>query len=226
MDLLQQIYDEAFRWYNLPFTVLMCLVLIYWTLNIIGGLFGAAFDFDFDFDADADLDPEAAGGFFSTFARALTDGEAPFMVAVSFFTTLMWASIMTLNHFFNPASVWAIGIAIMAGSLALAIYVTRMFMRFFARLFRKIFGITPQKENFIGAVGVVVTGEVTEKFGQIELNRGGVPILFNVDLLPGSPPLVKGDFARIVSKGRAGKTWLVEKTAEEPHLPTAKEGAK
>jgi len=225
MDLLKEIYEEAFRWYNLPFSVLFCLVLIYWMLNAIFGLFGAVLDFDFDFDADA-ADPEAAGGFMSSFSRALSDGEAPFMVAVSFFTTLMWATMMTLNWFFNPKSVWLIGIAIMAGSLAVAIYVTRLFMRFFVRLFRKIFGMTPQKENFIGAVGVVTTSEVTERFGQIQLDRGGVPILFNVDLLPGSPPLAKGDYARIVSKGRAGKTWLVEKTAEEPHLAPVKEGSK
>lgn len=217
MDLLQDIYHEALRWYNLPFTILFGLVLIYWAFQTIGALFGAVIDFDFDFDGDGHVEG-AEESLFGRFAYALSDGEAPFMWALSFFITLIWASMMALNHFFNPLSVWSIGIAIIAGSLALALYLTRKFMIFSARIIRRIIGMTPQKESFIGEIGVVVTGEVTEKYGQIEIDHAGVPCRFSVELMPGADPLQKGDFARIVRKGETGKTYLVEKTAEQPRL--------
>ncbi|WP_309400247.1 OB-fold-containig protein [Cerasicoccus maritimus] len=217
MELLTQIYDEAIRWYNLPFSVLFGLVLIYWAFQLIGGLFGLVFDFDFDFDGDGDIDPSEAG-LMGRFSYALSDGEAPFMWALSVFITLMWGMMMLLNHFFNPISVWGVGIAIMAGSMAIALYITRMFMRFCARVFRKLFGVTSQKETFIGAVGVVITAEVTDKYGQVELDHHGVPCRFNVVLENEAEVLVKGDYAKITSKNPNGKTYLVTKTNEEPHL--------
>ncbi|WP_200163130.1 hypothetical protein [Cerasicoccus arenae] len=171
-------------------------------------------------DADLDTDVDTEGGtVLGKFSRVLSDGEAPFTVALSFFAFLMWGMMMTLNHFFNPASVWAIGMAIMAASLAVALFITRAIMRFLSRLIRKIFGITPQNESFIDAIGVVITSEVTETFGQIEVYHDGVPCRFSVDLFPGSEPLIKGDYAKIVRKGRKGKTYLVVKTVEEPSLP-------
>ncbi|WP_309385761.1 hypothetical protein [Cerasicoccus frondis] len=217
MELLQQLYDEALRWYNLPFTILMGLVLIYWAFQIIGGLFGAVFDFDFDFDADGEIDPSEVG-LMGRFSYALSDGEAPFMWSLSFFIALMWGTMMLLNHFFNPVSVWGIGIAIMAGSMAIALYITRIFMRFCARLFRNLFGVTPQNETFIGAVGIVLTAEVTEKYGQLEIDHNGVPCRFNVVLDDGAEILTRGDHAKIVGKDASGKSYRITKTSETPHL--------
>ncbi|MGE9294721.1 MAG: hypothetical protein ACQKBV_00320 [Puniceicoccales bacterium] len=211
MELLQQLYDEALRWYNLPFTILLGIVLCYLALKVFLTLCGAAFDFDFDGDLNGEPD-----GLFSRASSALTDGEAPFWVGVSFFAFLAWTSMMVLNTIFNPASVWAIGIAIMAACAALALFITRAILRFVGRLIKRVAGMTPQDESFIDEIGVVVTGEVSEKFGQVEIRHNGVPITFNAQLLPGSTPLTKGDYARIVKKGSEGKTYMVEKTAEAP----------
>lgn len=223
MDLLEQIYTEATRWYNLPFTIMLGLVLLYWTLSILGSIFGAAFDFDLDVDGEGGVDSDGSG-FFARFSRALSDGEAPFTVSLTFFITLMWSAMMLLNYFFNPVSVWGIGIAIMAGSLAIAWYVTRVVMRFFARLIRRIFGITSQKETFIGAVGTVTTGEVTDSFGEIVVSHDGVPCKFSVQLDAGEHLLSKGDHAKIVRKSDDGRRYIVIATEEAPH--SAEEGGK
>lgn len=215
MNALEQITTEAMRWYNLPFTVLLGLLLAYWALKILLGLFGAAFDFDLD----ADVDPESVEeGFFSRASQSLSDGEAPFTVALTFFAFSTWGLMMVLNHFLNPASVWAIGLAIMAAGAAAALFVTRLLLRFAARQMRRMIGMTPQHESFIGAIGEIVTGEVTESFGQIEIQHDGAPCRLNVDLAPGSEPLTKGHRARIVSVGREGKTYLVVKADGPPPL--------
>lgn len=216
MELLQDIYHEALRWYNLPFTALFGLVLIYWAFQVVFGLFGAVFDFGFDGDVDFDSANDSVLGRFS---YALSDGEAPFMWALTFFITLAWAAMMALNYFFNPVSVWGIGIAIMAGSLAVAIYITRIVMRTCARLFRKLFGIRPQNESFIGAIGIVTTSEVNEKFGEIEINHHGVPCRFNVQIPAGERPLLKGDHARILKKSPDNRVFIVALTHEDPRLP-------
>lgn len=217
MDLLQQIYEEALRWYNLPFTVLFGLVLLYWAIQIVLGLFGAALDFDFDFDGD--VDPDAVeSSFLGRFSHSLSEGEAPFMWSLTFFISLMWASMMTLNHFFNPVSVWGIGIAIMAGSMAVALYITRLVMRFFSRLIRKVIGMTPQKESFIGAVGVVITHEVNDRFGEIEINHDGVPCRFSVEVEDGQSPLLKGEMAKILRRSTGRGSYIVAATDEAPRL--------
>ena len=46
-----ELYNEATAWYNLPLTVLLCLVVLYWIAAAFG-LAGDALDGDLDADVD------------------------------------------------------------------------------------------------------------------------------------------------------------------------------
>lgn len=56
---MTELFQEAIKWYNLPLTVLLGLVLLYWVMVVIGVLGMESLDVDVHADADVDLDVDA-----------------------------------------------------------------------------------------------------------------------------------------------------------------------
>ena len=66
------VIQQALTWYNLPLTLLLGVITLYWLMVIIGVLSADSLDFDVDtgdidvgvdLDADADVDIDAAHDF-------------------------------------------------------------------------------------------------------------------------------------------------------------------
>lgn len=240
---------EIVNYVNLPVTILMIMVLLYWAMIIVGVFGFDSLDFDFDTDVDIDLDADIgidanvgidadldvdggvgtapstsfSGGSTTTgndgALRAIFEyfylGEVPIVIIGSFFMLYFWMATVITNHYFNmdqrllPSLLWLTPNVI--GSLI----VMRYTMIPFAILFRKEPPENNTRDDMHGLVGVVKTSEVTETFGQMDVEKeSGVEITLNVRTKSGQK-LGKGDLAKILSYNQDTGTFLVELTKWE-----------
>ena len=47
--MFEELFSEALRWYNLPWSILLALTTLYWLVAIVGMIDFDFLDFDFDF---------------------------------------------------------------------------------------------------------------------------------------------------------------------------------
>ena len=101
MDLL----SEAITLANLPYTVFLGLIVLFWASVILGALDIDTFDIDFDMDADMDMDMEVDGGVdaaaTANFWSWLNLGAVPFSLWLSIFGILAWFQSMAYNAVLN-----------------------------------------------------------------------------------------------------------------------------
>ncbi|NQY32845.1 MAG: hypothetical protein HRT56_06705, partial [Coraliomargarita sp.] len=87
--MLEELITESLRWYNLPWSLMLALVGIYWAIAVFGIIDLDFLDLNFDIDADgdvdvdADLDADTGGGFIAGALEFIHLGSLPLMVVVS-----------------------------------------------------------------------------------------------------------------------------------------------
>ena len=203
---------------NLPFTVLLILVVFYWLSVIIGVLDVELFDFDLDIDMDADVDADAdmevghSGGFLYTVLNLLNIGEVPFMVVVSIAILAAWSISMMSNYYLNTNMSLLIGTGLLIPNIVVSLIIAGLV----TRPLRALFATLEQEEThakIVGRIGVVTTSEVTRTFGQVEIKTKGSPILVNVRTTDDAV-LKKGDYAIIYDEDKEKSVYFVEKHEE------------
>ncbi|MCP4105601.1 MAG: YqiJ family protein [Desulfobacteraceae bacterium] len=195
---------------NLPFTIFLGFLLLYWIAVIVG-----AADLElFDGDWMPDLDVEDAGGFMDSALQVLGVGEVPVMVLATVMAFSSWSFSMMANYYLNSRQSLLIGAGLLIPNLFVSLFITGSF----ARLVTKIFfgsGDKDEKEDqkIVFRVGVVTTSEVTSSFGQIQIQTKGAPITINArtsdDLI-----LKKGDKALVYEEDKEKGIYYVEKFNE------------
>ena len=206
--------NEAFQLVNLPATGLLLMCLLYWLMVMIGAIGVDAFDLDFDADVDVgDLDVDGdfdshAGGF-SSIAEFMHLNHVPIVIVGSLFAILFWATSFFGNHFLNPGNNLWIGLGLLSVNVPICLLITRLAIGPFAE------GFKPQendtvRERMIGLIGMVMTSEVSETFGQVSVKRDGPELVINARTTDGKPNLGKGDAAKIVAYDYERDTYLVE----------------
>ena len=235
---MSEFLHEIVNYVNLPVTLLLIMMLLYW-LMIIVGVFGFdAVDLDFDadigidgdfgIDMDADVGVDAAGtpqaasnfgggstttgneGVFRAVFEYFYLGEVPLVIIGSFFVFYFWILTITTNHYFNSDQSFLFAFLFLIPNCVVSLIAMRYTMIPFSVIFRKPPPEDKTREALLGKLGVVTTSEVTESFGQIEVQRNNdVELRLNVRTNPGKR-LGKGDAAKIVSYDHADGTFLVE----------------
>lgn len=172
---------EIIRPANLPATVLLGVVLLYWLMMITGILGLDLFDIDFDADAelDADVDGDIHGG--GVVADVLTFfhlGEVPVMIFASFFVLFFWACTIVGNHYLNPQWSLLVTLYFLVPSALLSLVLTKLAVMPMTPLFRSM--MKTDESTIIGSRGVVSTSQLDESFGQISIEQEiGPPIVVN-----------------------------------------------
>ncbi|WP_437596098.1 glycine zipper family protein [Sorangium sp. So ce590] len=102
---------------------------------------------------------------------------------------------------------WALGLAVLAGSLVVAVLLTSLAVRPLGPLFVTRHG--QAKKDLVGRVCVISTGRVDERFGQAVIDEGGASHILDVRSdTPGA--LRRGDRALLVSWDPDGEVFSVE----------------
>ena len=200
---------------NLPITILMGLVVCYW-LMVIVGVFGMdAFDIDLgldaDFEIDLDVDPgfDADGsGLFGGLLAFMHLGDVPSMIVGSLFVVFLWTCTVASNFGFNTQHNVLVSLAFVIPNILISLLATKAILWPFFNLFKGEEIKVETRENMIGLQGVVKTTEITDSFGQLEIQIDGPAIVINARTFS-AERLAKGDCAKIVAYNSANDTFTV-----------------
>ena len=183
---------------NLPFSVLLGLIVLYWLLVGLGALDVHLFSdvgHDAHVEGDAnvhhELDHDGDG-----FLHFLGIGDVPVMVIVSVLGLSMWLGSMLGNYYLTGGS-QLYALAMLVPNFLISVVVTRYVTLPLRPLFRLINKDRGPGEEVLGRVCQIVTSEATPTFGQAEITRSGASVLINVRTLD-DVVLVKGARAAVV----------------------------
>lgn len=210
---MNEFFQQALLIYNLPFTVLMGGVVIFWFFSLIGTL-DFDFDFDLDLDSDADLDPQVNAGhnFLSAALKVVNAQDVPLMMVLSILTLFMWVNSILSNYYLNPDG----SIFMAIGLLVVNFIISVIFVKVVTQPLRPFFRAMKKDEEhvpLIGSIGTVKSRVIDEKYGQVSVPReNGSPALLNAKLNEGA--LVKGETIFVVSYDEKNRRYLVKSAPE------------
>ena len=184
-------------------SVLLLVVLAYWSLVIIGGL-------DIDF-LDADIDTGGGEGDIETgdgggILGALGLGGVPLTVVVSFQVLFSWMLTAISGRLWDGVAGLVIGSATLLASFAVALGVTI----FAIKPLRPFFNTpnAPTRALLIGKVCTVTTLRVDEEFGQARYEEGSDDMVIQVRG-SAADALSKGSKVLVISEEKAGNHFNV-----------------
>ena len=225
---------EVLRPVNLPFTALMGMVTFYWLLVLLGAL-----DFDsepsldlghghdvhidgaagaHDVDHGAHLDAHDIGAF-KSLLQFLNFGNVPSMIVVSILVLSMWTISMISNRMFNPGSI-LIALGLLVPNLILTALVTKAATTPLKKLFTALNKDFDEHKPVVGRTCTILTSEVTDRFGQAQIDTSGAPLVINVRTY-GDATFSKGESALIIKEDKENNLYTVAKlTSTTPQQET------
>lgn len=214
-DFLRIIY-EALRPVNLPLTILVGAIILYWILVLFGLLDLDLFDGDgigLDLGGDdggaMSGEGDDGGGIFRPITQFLAMGEVPTTVVLSILIVTMWFGSIILNHYFNDGYFWKAGL-LMVPNLVGAVLATHIVTLPMRKLVKKFNKGEAEIKSFVGLECSIISLEANSSHGQAEVATSGAPIVINVRT-SGEEVLKKGDLAKITQENRASGIYLIAK---------------
>jgi hypothetical protein len=214
---------EMFRPANLLFTVFLGLITCYWILVGLGAL-------DFNSDpgmdvGDGDLNSgdassghagemhsDPATGFqgaFKAMLQFLNFGDVPAMIVVSIMALSLWTFSMLGSHYFSDGSIGR-SILLIVPNLLLSAVITKVATAPLKKLFNALNRDYEEHKPVVGRTCTIMTSEVTDKFGQAQIETSGAPLLINVRTY-GDALFSKGEAALIIKEDKENNIYTVAK---------------
>jgi len=194
---------------NLPFTILLILIMLYWLFVIIG-----AIDLEFfDVDLSADGDMDAGDSFFTSFMQLLKMGDAPIMAAVSIMALIAWTSSMVYNHYLNFDHQGWIAAGVIALIFLSSFFITIMITRLLNKIFGPFNSEKGEMQSSMYKMGTVLTSEVNPDFGQVEIQTHGAPVTINART-PDDLVFLKGEKVLVYDEDREKGVYFVDRYDE------------
>ena len=221
---------------NLPFSILLMVVMMYWVLFVLGTVGLDMLDFDVDADVevdldvdldvdadlalesgDADLDVDAGSGEVAHFhpvlsmLRFVNIGEVPTMIVASVLILCMWSINLLANYYLNQPFSTMLALGMLVPVFVGAAVSTKLLTLPLRAVFRRANDGIAKPTQFVGKRCTVVSQEVTTKYGQAELlqdETNATPITINVRSKP-EQTLTKGAEALIVDHDEEKDTFLI-----------------
>jgi hypothetical protein len=197
---------------NLPFTILLGLVLLYWTCVILGALDIELFDVDLDLggdlNADVGADAPAVGGGGMALLQFFHVGTVPLSILLSFFILSLWIISVVANYYLGSGSLLVVLFLLVPNVIA-SLFFTKLFTLPIRALFRRLESECHELETVIGKICTVKSKRVGLR-GQAEVPTGGAPLLLNVRT-SGGEVIERGTEAIIVDYDKAHHVYTVRK---------------
>ena len=118
---VKELWEQATLSYNMPLTILLGLIVLFWIFTLLGAVGIDALDFDFDTDVDGDI-CDVPGAML----RVVNAGLIPVTVVLSILVLLMWVSAMVLNFYLNPGQSWLLALGFFFASSILGVIGTKI----------------------------------------------------------------------------------------------------
>ncbi len=207
-----EVFSEAIALVNLPFTVLLGLVMFYWLLVALGAL-----DTEFGADAHGDFEGHGdAGEWSSGVVHFINLGEVPLMVVLSILSLCLWTGSLIANYYFTDHRA-LLALAFLLPNLMVSAVVTRYLSLPLRPLFRMLREAEGDALPLVGRPCRITTSTANPTFGQAEVQTDGAPLLIDVRTLDGVS-LPRGASAVIFREDtERGIYFVVE--VPDPQLP-------
>lgn len=228
-------FFEAVRPANLLFTAMMGLITLYWLLVAFGAL---------DFESEPSLDAGHAGdlhvdthveggqavdvshdagagliGAFKSVLQFLNFGDVPSMVVVSIMVLSSWTFSMVGNHYFNEGFSMLRALVLLVPNLLLTAIITKVLTAPLKKLFNSLNREYEQHKPVVGRTCTITTSEVTDRFGQAQIDTSGAPLLINVRTY-GDSVFARGESALIIKEDKENNLYTVAKLTSTNPQPT------
>lgn len=207
---MQELLTEAIRPINLPFTILVGLVLIYWLL-VAAGVLGM--DVEGDAGAEAAGDGEADAGPLTSALQFLNAGDVPLTLVLSVLAICVWILSLVTNYYWTGSSV-LFGLAALVPILLVSACFTRLITTPLKLLTRSLEHEGDEHQPLIGRTCRVSTSEATSDFGQAQVERKGSPLLINVRTLR-DEKMSAGAVGLIVQEDRAKGLFFITPVSDD-----------
>lgn len=200
---MTELFREATTWYNLPLTVLLGLVVLYWIVAGIGVLGeGTELDLDADIDSDANLNGgHGIGDTFAALLKFVNMDQVPTMIVLSVLVISTWTLAIIGNYFFTGAGNVIAALLVALASFVISLFITKAVTFPMAKGLRKMKEADREtQESIIGRTGVVRSGSVSMELGQVEIEMRSAPLLINARMREGHARLKKGDECIVIDE--------------------------
>lgn len=217
---MKELLEQAILFYNLPLTVLLGLVGVFWILSLLGAVEIDAFDFDFDPEVEG-AGEGASDGVSAFLMRFVNAQDVPVMIIFSLLTLFMWAFSIAGNAAFNPDHSALIAGGLLFVNFLVSAILVKVVTQPLRPLMKAIKNDQEHQTPLIGMSGTVKSRVLDVEFGQVEIIREkGAPALLNA-ILPErhTASLVKGDQVLVVSFDEERDKYLVHPMAAEGQIP-------
>ena len=223
---------ETLRPVNLPFTAMMAVVTLY---RIMVGL--GALDFhsepsldvghvghDVHLDGHADVhhggemshDADGHVGALKSILQFLHFGDVPSMIIVSIMALSFWTCSMLGNHYFNSDGSFLRTLVLFVPNLLITGIITKTATLPLKKLFKALNREFDEHKPVVGRTCMILTSEVTDKFGQAQVDTSGSPIVINVRTY-GDATFSKGESALIIKEDKENNIFTVAKLTSTTH---------
>jgi hypothetical protein len=231
---------EAVSPANLPFTVLMGLVTFYWALVGLGALdfhsepgleighgHGLHLEDGLHAHGPADLHPPAemhhdvahaihgVPGAVKAALQFMNFGNVPAMIVVSVFALSLWTFSMIGNHYFNQGALQRAAL-LLVPNLIVTVLITKVATTPLKHLFTALNREYEEHQPVVGRTCTIITSEVTERFGQAQVETSGAPIIINVRSFDNAI-FSKGEMALIIKEDKENQLFTVAKLTLAAH---------
>ncbi len=204
---MKELWEQAILPYNLPLTIALGAVVLFWLVSLLGVLGVDSLDVEVPDDASADAGH--LGHVPGAMLRFVNAGHVPLTVVLSVLVLAMWLVSIMVNYYFNPAGSYLLAAAYFLVAFVCGVVATKILTQPLVPLMRRL----KQAEDavpVIGETGVVRSIEITESYGQVEVHRAdGAPAILNARLAEGSEPLPRGTQIVVLSLDESRGAYLV-----------------
>lgn len=219
---MKEIWEQAILAHNLPLTILLGLVIVFWLLAVLGTVDIDSLDVDFDMDTDVDMDIDgdidtdvspSNLGFLGGLMKLVNATDVPVMMVLSLLTLFMWVISILSNAAFNPGHSGLIACGLIVGNLIVSSILVKIITQPMIPFFKAFKKGENDDEPVIGRIGIVKSRIIDSKYGQIEVPRdNGAPAIVNSRMADGHSPLMRGTEVLIFDKDEKKTLFIVRES--------------
>ncbi|MCC5849492.1 MAG: DUF1449 family protein [Verrucomicrobia bacterium] len=181
MSSLLEFYHAAFHVVNLPATLLLMLVVLYWITVIFGVLDLSSLDFDLpEIEIEGDVGTEMGHTGFDAFFEYFNIKYVPISIFVSFFALAFWVTGMIANEMLGGRELPLIGLGVFGVNLITSVHAAKFITWPMVPIFKQMRLDVSDKRDLIGSRVVVTSSKADASFGQADIVDEGAPITLNV----------------------------------------------
>ncbi len=216
---MTELLHFAFAPVNIPFTLLLILVLLYWASVIMGVLDLGSLDVDADVHTDlhhdihvdkgVNVEVDTHVGWFGVVLAYFNVGAVPFMIILSFVALFLWVGAMLGNHYLGGGNAW-VSLLLLVPNLLMSLFLTKLVTNPLKWVFREEKNEVESNHGLIGRTCTVLLPVNDGKIGQAEVAiQRGAPLLLTVRTTTGNR-LARGEKGLIIDYDKNAHTYLIE----------------